>query len=61
MSILQYLKESLNDAHQTMSFWHGGNLDDYDDVIAHKKGRSEFGPGLYLTTSWDVVQKYRKG
>ena len=47
--------------HNTMTFWHGGNLSDYDDTIAHKKGRYEFGAGLYLTTSFEVVQKYRKG
>jgi hypothetical protein len=45
----------------TMTFWHGGNLDDYDDVIAQKNGRYEYGAGLYLTTSFDVVSKYTKG
>ena len=44
----------------TMSFWHGGNLDDIDDVL-HKSGHWEYGPGLYMTTSWHVVQKYSKG
>lgn len=45
----------------TMTFWHGGNLDRYDDVIAQKSGRYEFGPGLYATTQYEVVQKYTKG
>lgn len=46
----------------TMSFWHGGRLDDaYSDTISHKKGRWEFGPGLYLTTNYYTVQKYAKG
>ena len=46
-----------------MSFWHGGNLDNLDDIndIAHKGGRYEFGPGIYMTTSWHVAQKYAKG
>lgn len=44
-----------------MKFWHGGNLDDYSDVIAQKNGRHEYGPGLYLTTKYDVVTRYTKG
>lgn len=45
----------------TQNFWHGGNLDSYDDIIAQKNGRYEYGPGLYLTTQFDVAQKYTKG
>lgn len=46
----------------TMTFWHGGNLDDaFDETIAHKKGRWEYGPGLYLTTHYDTALKYAKG
>jgi hypothetical protein len=46
----------------TMTFWHGGNLDDaFDETIAHKKGRWEYGPGLYLTTHYDTAMKYAKG
>lgn len=45
----------------TMSFWHGGNLDDYDQTISHKGGRWEYGPGLYLTTQYDTAKKYAKG
>lgn len=45
----------------TTNFWHGGNLDSYDDVIAQKNGRYEYGPGLYLTTQFEVAQKYAKG
>lgn len=47
----------------TLNFWHGGNLDDdnYQDNISHKKGRFEYGAGLYLTDSYEVVQKYAKG
>lgn len=43
------------------NFWHGGNLDSFDDVISQKNGRYEYGPGLYLTTQFDVAQKYAKG
>lgn len=45
----------------TMNFWHGGNLDVYDDIIAQKNGRYEYGPGLYLTTQFEVAEKYSKG
>ena len=45
----------------TMNFWHGGNLDEYKQSISHKKGRFEYGAGLYLTDSYEVVQKYAKG
>lgn len=45
----------------TMSFWHGGNLDDYDLGVSHKPGRWEYGPGLYLTTQYDTAKKYAKG
>jgi hypothetical protein len=46
---------------KTMSFWHGGNLDEYTDAIAQKNGRYEFGAGLYLTTSYEVVKRYARG
>jgi len=45
----------------TMNFWHGGNLDEYDDVIAQKSGRYEYGPGLYIITKYEVASKYAKG
>lgn len=44
----------------TMSFWHGGKLDFYSEVT-YKKGRWEFGPGLYLTTNYSVAKKYSGG
>jgi hypothetical protein len=44
-----------------MVLYHGGNLDDYDDVIAQKNGRYEYGAGLYLTTHQDTARKYAKG
>lgn len=45
----------------TMNFWHGGNLDQFDDTIAQKNGRYEYGPGLYLTTHFNTARKYAKG
>lgn len=45
----------------TMNFWHGGNLGDYNEIIAQKNGRYEFGPGLYITTHYDTAKKYAKG
>ena len=44
-----------------LHFWHGGNLDYYDDVIAQRGGRYEYGPGLYLITDYDSAKKYAKG
>lgn len=59
-----YLTESA-----TIQMYHGGNLeltprgtlhpDMFDKVPASK--RQEYGPGLYLTTSEKVVEKYAKG
>ena len=60
MSILKYLTEQLS-SNKTIKMWHGGNLEDYSDIIAQKNGRYEYGAGLYLTTSYNVVQKYKKG
>lgn len=46
----------------TLSLWHGGNLDyGAEEEFTHRKGRFEFAPGLYLTTSYNVVEKYKKG
>lgn len=45
----------------SMNFWHGGNLDEYSEIIAQKNGRYEYGPGLYLITQFDVAKKYAKG
>lgn len=47
----------------TMTLWHGGrNLEsDYLEIISHKKGNWEYGPGLYLTTSYSTAVKYAKG
>ena len=44
-----------------MNFWHGGNLDGFNDVVEQKNGRYEYGPGLYLITHYDTALKYAKG
>lgn len=45
----------------TMNFWHGGNLDYYDDIISQKNGRYEYGAGLYIVTDYSTAKKYAKG
>ena len=46
------------DESQTMSFWHGGNL---ENAIQARSGRWEYGPGLYLTTNWHTAKSFAKG
>jgi len=41
--------------------WHGGNLEEDYDAISHKKGRYEYGAGLYLTSHKETARKYAKG
>jgi len=48
-------------AEQTLTLWHGGNLEFAQENISHKGGRWEHGPGLYLTTHYDTARKYAKG
>lgn len=60
MKHLKRFNESL-EFEDDMQFWHGGDLDNYDDIIAQKNGRYEYGPGLYLTTHYDTAKKYAKG
>lgn len=47
----------------TLVLWHGGrNLQsDYQEIRAHKNGRWEHGPGIYLTDHRDTAAKYAKG
>lgn len=56
--IANILKENNS---ETLRFWHGGNLDDYSENIAQKKGRYKYGPGLYLISKYDLAKKYAKG
>lgn len=45
----------------TISMWHGGNLKVLSDTMKFKKGRIEYGPGLYLTSHYNTALKYSKG
>lgn len=45
----------------TLSLWHGGNLDNLESFTTQKKGRYEYGSGLYLTTHYQTASKYSKG
>lgn len=65
---LKTINEAINEAvvtvpdiPNTKSYWHGGNLDDYDDIIAQKNGKYEYGPGLYVIDHYGTAQKYAKG
>jgi len=43
-------------------FFHGGNLDYFEDeIIIPKKGKYEYGFGLYLTSSRKIADSYSKG
>lgn len=50
-----------SDAPDTLTFWHGGDLDARESHVTHRSGRSEYGPGLYLTTSYGTAKSYAKG
>jgi hypothetical protein len=50
------------DTPNTLTLWHGGRLDSsYDETINHKKGRWEYGSGLYCVTHYQTARKYAKG
>ena len=56
-------KEITEEIAQTMTLWHGGrNLQfNHMEMIPVKKGRWEYGPGLYLTTHYETARKYARG
>lgn len=59
---MKYLKLYENfENDNIMVFYHGGNLDNADDYIIHKKGKITFGTGLYGTERLDIARKYAKG
>lgn len=63
-SYKQYVAEKVIEPSKekgTLTLWHGGKLDIIEDTMKFKKGKVEYGPGLYLTTHWDTAQKYSKG
>ena len=65
LTFVEYLREdtiTASTAKDTMSLWHGGNLEvDLEATKKQAKGRFEFAPGLYLTTHYDTGLKYSKG
>ena len=59
-----FLNESIElpDIPNTITMWHGGNLDNIDYNLSHKTGRFEYGAGLYLSNDLNLIlNKYAKG
>ncbi len=43
-------------------FYHGAQRwEGPPQIVAHRKGHAEHGPGIYLTTAWQTATKYAKG
>ena len=43
-------------------FYHGAQRwEGPPQIVAHRKGHAEHGPGIYLTTAWQTAVKYAKG
>jgi hypothetical protein len=68
MKYIKNLDKFLNDSIElpdipnTITMWHGGNLDNVDYNLSHKTGRFEYGAGLYLSNDLNLVlNKYAKG
>lgn len=61
--ILLESESTIKTSSNSKLFFHGGNLQkfDYNEILTPKGGRYEYGIGLYLTTSRNVVEKYSKG
>lgn len=60
----EFCKEQLytENVDKTLTLWHGGNLkESLDETFLYRKGRFEYGPGLYLTTHYGTAVKYAKG
>lgn len=63
MKVFEVINEdtvSPSDDPNIMTFWHGGDLSD-TTMRPQKKGRFEYGAGLYLITKFEVAQRYAKG
>lgn len=59
-----FLNENIDlpDIPNTITMWHGGNLDEIDNNLSHKTGRFEYGTGLYLSDNLNMVlNSYAKG
>lgn len=69
MKHIKYLNNFLNessiklpDIPNTITMWHGGNLDNIDTNLSHKTGRFEYGAGLYISDNLSMVlNSYAKG
>ena len=47
---------------ESLVFYHGAQQwEGPPQIVAHRKGHAEHGPGIYLTTSWTTASKYAKG
>lgn len=47
---------------ESLVFYHGAQRwEGPPQIVAHRKGHAEHGPGIYLTTSWTTASKYAKG
>lgn len=47
---------------KTLTLWHGARAWSGDaSILPGRKGRSEHGPGIYLTTHYQTARKYAKG
>jgi hypothetical protein len=54
--------EFVESSSRKLVLWHGGDLTDgFKETVSHKKGRWEYGPGLYLITHYDTAKKYATG
>jgi len=63
---MNLIKKVIVESHENENrnlFFHGGNLDyfDYNEIIIPKKGKYEYGFGLYLTSSRKIADTYSKG
>lgn len=47
---------------ERLKLWHGSHRwSGRPEIRAPKKGKAEYGPGLYLTTNYRTAEKYAKG
>lgn len=63
-SFKNYISEAIiepSTAKDTISLWHGGNLEYGAQDVEYRKGRHEFGLGLYLVSHHGTAMKYAKG
>jgi len=58
-----FLEHCLKEDEKIVKFYHGGSslFNNEPKIMNTKKGRYEYGPGIYLTTSYDTARKYATG